>query len=502
MKLRFEPETRRILELVQLLKPEGQAVYLVGGAVRDLVLGRPVKDLDFCLGSGSLELANAVRRELHAAGFTLDDERQTARVILHQGKPSETLLDFVSFSGDSLLDDLNHRDFTVNTLSIDLADLETIIDPLSGQQDLQRGILRQASAASLELDPLRALRGVRMRLDYGLQPDAATAAAMRQAGSRLGRVSGERVRDELIKILSLPGVAKNIAVLDEYGLLEAACPQVGVLKELPAIAPHIHSLWQHTLVLLDYLEAVVNFSLGKRAQSEAYKIDELLTALTPYAEGLEAHFSRPIQAGRPRYLLFYLAGLYHDAGKPASQGSKPDGSPHFYGHPKLGAEMANGLAEALLLGREEQDYLVKLVANHMRVHLLAYDGGAISPRAIYRYYKDLGSAGVDVALMSICDTLAARGEKLSEQTWHQELDATLTMLTAWFDQPTQMVRPQKLVTGDDLMKQFGLPPSRLLGELLEAIREAQVSGQVKDSAAAYRFAAEYLKEHERNTDAS
>jgi poly(A) polymerase len=500
MNHQFDLETRHVLEAVHALVPGAQKAYLVGGALRDLMLGRSVRDLDFCLKSGSLEWAGAVRRTFRAGGFTLDDERQTARVFLDFGHSQKFTLDFVSFFGSDLEQDLKNRDYTVNAMALDLDDLQTLIDPLGGQSDLKAGILRQASQLSMLLDPLRALRGVRMQLDYGLRPEPATGQTMRAAVAELRAVSAERKRDELLKIMELPGVTNALRVLDEYALLDAIFPQIGILKQLPAIPPHIHSLWEHTLATIDLLEQVVGFVNGQEAKDISPFLQNLLVNLSPYREELAQHLNRPIQADRHRYLLLYLAGLYHDIGKPASQGKKTDGSPHFHGHEELSAKIAADLGTALALGKEESDYLCKVVGNHMRVHLLAHGGTPISKRAIYRYFRELGSAGVDVAVISFCDTVAARGEAISRDHLQRELNATLKLLEAWFKRPAELVQPQKIVTGNDLMQALDLPPSPILGEILEAIREAQVTGLVSDYAAAIRFARSYLADHERIDD--
>ncbi len=168
MNLLPNERSRRIFEIVLASLPAPMPVYLVGGAVRDRLLDLPVNDLDFVVPSNSLQLARTLRRKLGAAGFTLDDERQTARLILEQGQPSELILDFVSFTASSLFEDLSNRDFTINTLAVALDQPDVLIDLLGGERDLRERRLRAASARSMELDPLRVLRGVRLSLAYHL----------------------------------------------------------------------------------------------------------------------------------------------------------------------------------------------------------------------------------------------------------------------------------------------------------------------------------------------
>jgi len=247
MKLLPDERTHRIFETVLASLPVPMPVYLVGGAVRDSLLGLPVNDLDFVVPSNSLQLARVVGRKLGAVGFTLDDERQTARLILEQGKPSELILDFVSFTGSSLSEDLSNRDFTINTLAVALDQPDKLIDLLGGERDLREGRLRAASVHSMDLDPLRLLRGVRLSLAYRLNIEPETFGLMRNSVSSLVNVSGERIRDEIFKILEHEDLELAFQQFDALELTEQVFPELSAVKQIPAYPPHVHDLWKHTL---------------------------------------------------------------------------------------------------------------------------------------------------------------------------------------------------------------------------------------------------------------
>ena len=171
-------------------------VFAVGGAVRDILLHKTIRDLDFVLAHGSIKLAKAVKKHFQGVWYTLDDEHQTARVILNQGEPDEKVLDFTSFVGESLDADLLQRDFSINAMAIDLDDPNLLIDPLNGRQDLAGRILRLTNPKSLLSDPLRVIRGIRMIRFYNLSESIEILDSMRVAVLELGKISGERVRDE------------------------------------------------------------------------------------------------------------------------------------------------------------------------------------------------------------------------------------------------------------------------------------------------------------------
>ncbi|MFZ3069878.1 MAG: HD domain-containing protein [Anaerolineaceae bacterium] len=493
MNLLFSSEAWRVIEAINVCKPPDLPVYLVGGAVRDLILGKPVKDFDFVCPSQSLQLAQRVKKKLGAVGFTLDDERQTARLILNQGSEDELILDFVSFVGNSLKEDLSNRDFTINTLVIDLDQPDQVIDLLNGQQDLRERRLRAASAASMQLDPLRVLRGARLKLAYDLEIEPETGLLIRQSAPELARVSGERIRDELFKILDLPNVWCAFTLLDDLGSLTQIFPELQEVQAVPALKPHVHSLWEHTLKVIEYLEIILGMGELGTAESSNVFWGVLRPKLAPYLSRLEVHFNRPIQAKRPRKSLFYLAALYHDVGKPLTQTRSEDGRYHFYGHDQTGSGVVLARAQALMLGHEEVAYLSTLVSQHMRVHFYNKSANVLSDRAIYRYYRDLGEAGVDVALISLADILAAYEDTLPMEKWQHEIDAVIALLEAWFSRREAVVAPDKWLDGDEIQTIFDLKPGPLLGKILAELQEAQASGEVKDRQTALIFVAEYLR---------
>jgi len=499
MKLLPDERTHRIFETVLASLPVPMPVYLVGGAVRDSLLGLPVNDLDFVVPSNSLQLARVVGRKLGAVGFTLDDERQTARLILEQGKPSELILDFVSFTGSSLSEDLSNRDFTINTLAVALDQPDKLIDLLGGERDLREGRLRAASVHSMELDPLRLLRGVRLSLAYRLNIEPETFGLMRNSVSSLVNVSGERIRDEIFKILEHEDLELAFQQFDALELTEQVFPELSAVKQIPAYPPHVHDLWKHTLQVARYLAVIRDYiQLGKLPDANQF-LREACTMLSQYAESLRETWSVPLQGGRSRWSLLLLAALYHDSGKPAAQTTDAAGRIRFIGHERISADLIANRAQALMLGRGEVDYLRQLTANHMRLHFFSKEGTQLSDRACYRYFRDLRETGVDAVLLSLADMLAAYEDTLEPAKWQRELGAALTLLDAWFSRREQVVEPRMLLDGDDLQHEFGLEPGAIIGELLAQLREAQASGEVYNRAGAVLFVREIL--HNKNVHA-
>ncbi len=212
--------------------PRGSAdveLYLVGGAVRDAMLGRLSLDLDFAAPADGIRLARRVADVLEADVFPLDDVRDTGRVIVTLADGLREKLDFATYRGDSLEDDLRHRDFTVNAMAVDLRSM-SLLDPLGGAADLRAGKLRACAETSMCDDPIRVLRGIRLAAGLGFQIDPSTRQAMKSAAPLIEGISPERVRDELFHILEGPQASASVRALDMLGVLRHILPELEAMK--------------------------------------------------------------------------------------------------------------------------------------------------------------------------------------------------------------------------------------------------------------------------------
>lgn len=496
----IDPEVLELFNTIQSLAAE-QPVYLVGGAVRDLLLRQNPKDLDFVLPNGSIALAKTVKKALHGVWFALDDERQTARVLLNSGTPRERVLDFVSFTGTSLEEDLRHRDFTVNAMAILLTNPQKLIDPLNGKEALNSGQLRVASAESIQLDPLRALRSIRLMRKFSLKPDAMTAQLIAGGAAGMVSVSGERVRDELIKLLEIPDFAESLRLMHELKLLEPIFPNIEEVLSLERISPHVYDLWGHTLQVILYTESLLAGQNPTPAHDHSgLNLQLAIEKLKPYQARISEDLELPLQADRKRRSLLLLAVLYHDVGKASSRTLMPDGRLHFREHPTKGSALVADFCSRMLFGTEEGKYLQLMVAQHMRIHLLAKPEDPISRRAIYRYFQELGRFGVDLALLSLADMLAAYEQTIDPARWQRELDVTVQLIDAWYAKRSEVINPPKLLDGNDLARHFALKPGPLLGVLLASLREAQAEGRVTTEQEAVAFCQQIIEAKSKESD--
>ena len=477
--------------------PADQEIYLVGGAVRDLLISRISPDFDFALPSNGIALARKVANVLNAAFLPLDDERDTGRVVVTAVDGAHTFLDFATYRGANLEEDLRARDFTINAIAYNLRD-GTIIDPLEGGNDLRTKLIRACSKTSLSDDPVRILRAIRQAAAFGLHIDKNTRELMKQSADQLGRISPERLRDEVFKILKGPKPDTAMRALEMLGVFPYLMPELMAMKGVEQSEPHMYEVWTHTLAVLDYLDQIIS---ALRVGYEAEKTNDMFTGLLTlrlgrYREQIAQHFAKPLNVDRSMRSLLFFAALYHDVSKPETKTVEESGRIRFFNHDMQGAEIAAQRARAFNLSNDEIERLRIIIKNHMRIHSFAdrieSEKQTPSRKAIYRFFRDSGAAGVDLVLLGLADVRATRVHALTIETWNIYLDVARILLENYWERPQEIIAPPRLLDGNELMKELSLKPGPLVGQLLESIRENQAAGKIENREQALAFAHEEL----------
>ncbi len=484
-----------IFDRVRAEIPSGLKVYLVGGAVRDVLLSRPIHDLDFAFSGNVLKLSRRLADTLDGAYFPLDVDRGTARIVLFLPDGYRQILDFAALRGPDIEADLRGRDFTINAMAIALDEPHELYDPLGGAADLRARLLRACSPSSLKDDPLRILRGVRLAAAFNLKIVPETRQLMKKASDLLPGVSAERLRDELFHILATARPAASIRALKILGSLPYLLPELQALEGVKQSPPHMWDVWEHTLNVLNNLELLFSVLavLPDQDKSANWTMGLVSMRLGRYRAQLAEHFSDSgLNLDRSVVGLLMLAALYHDIGKPSTRLVEADGRIRFIEHEQVGAKIALQRGKELRLSNPELERLRLIVQHHMRPLFLANTGQTPSRKAIYRFFRDTGAAGVDICLLSLADTLATYGPGLPQDRWAAQLEVVRTLLEAWWDHPQESVSPAPLVDGHVLISEFGLQPGPQIGALLELIREAQAVGEIGDPDAARAFIREQL----------
>ena len=470
--------------LAPLLSNQRHPVYLTGGAVRDALLGRESKDLDFAVADRAVKLAFKVADALGVPAYVLDRQRDVGRIVLQ-----DTVVDLARFRGADLKSDLQGRDFTINAMALPVGAVTAagVIDPTGGRADLAARCIRLAAATALVDDPLRAIRAVRfaVNLDFTLLPE--TEAALRAAVGSLANVSPERIRDELLKLLGGPAPAAGLLRLHDLGLLAEVLPEAAALAHVTQSAPHRFDVFTHTARVLDWLVRLEPIWLADGDGG----LPGLALRLAPFREQLRAHALRIEEGGISGWLLLRLGAITHDWGKPAVRAEEETGRVRFIGHEAAGEPLARRRLQQLKLSNRAVQRVGLIVGRHMRPLQLARVE-RLTRRAVYRYFRETGDSGIDIALLALADHLGTYDGTGDEPAWSRLVALVEQLFRYRFEAYETVVKPPPLLTGSDLMRALDLPPGPQIGRLLAAIEEAQAVGEVADADAALSLARRLL----------
>ncbi len=447
----------------------GKPAWLVGGAVRDRALGRPLTDLDLVVDGDPEQAARAIAKVAgKAACFALSEEFGAWRVV---SRDRAWQADLERLRGGSLEADLEMRDFTINAIAEPIEGGASI-DPLGGMEDLSARRLRMAGPQAFADDPLRVLRLVRIAVEMDLEPDEQTSAAARMHARRLGRVSAERVFMELRRTLSSPRARHGIELLDGLGAMAVVLPELAALKGIEQSRFHHLDVYGHTLEVLDRtieLQADPGAILGEE-----------------HAADLRALLDESLADELTRGEALRWGALLHDAAKPLTRGVRPgDGRVTFIGHDVAGAELARTVLERLRASERLRAHAAALVRNHLRLGFLVHEPQPLARRTVYGYLHACDPVEVDVTLLSVADRLATCGDNAQ-----RAIDAHLAVARAMLRDALRWRAegpPRPPVRGDELAAELGIPAGPRLGELLGELAEAQYAGEIatREQALAY-----------------
>lgn len=434
------------LKVIQALMQPGEQLFLVGGAVRDALLSKPNQDLDFVCAGDPRIIGRRLAEKLSGAFFMLDEERNACRVIAKNELGGRVVFDFTQMRGQSLGEDLQERDFTINAMAVEIDNPVEIIDPLHGERDLFEKCLRPCSVTSFSDDPLRVIRAVRYSVKYDLMIEPSTLGLLKSAVGNLSLVSRERKRDELFKILELKTPWLSLDLLAQHNILTQL--SLGNLPER-----------QLAFSRLKYFDAI-STSLVEEKSGEGnkdFKINSFVSLFSASKLFLRDRLCQVNQSERSIRALDGLIALIWDLDE---------------------AEAATA-AEGLALSREEQEQIsVSLkykccILDHFSSHKIP------DRKFIYRYFQVLGSAGLDVAVLTLVEAAVNQAVDWNEAQWSELVLFCHKLVETWFVNP-DYVNPKLFITGRDLMFEFDIPQGPRIGQLLDGLREEQAIGSIQN----------------------
>lgn len=462
-----------------------QPLYLVGGYLRDFLLGRqnPEPDFDLVAPRDFQTLARRWADESRGSLVVMDDA--SYRVVFdRQGQRWQW--DFAGLRAPTIEEDLRLRDFTVNAIAWPIGIVGAqravpLLDPTNGLADLAAGTIRMVYDKAFQDDPVRLLRAVRFVAQLGFTLEVNTRDRIIQEKNLLEKSAGERVRDEFFKILAGQGVVEHIKLMDGLRLLSVLIPEVEQMKLVKQGPPHYLPLWEHSLETLKWMETILDENVGAYCNTPLPK----------------EHYREIIEGSITRREVILLAALFHDIGKPATRTVDEEGKIHFYEHQHIGEDLIRRLAKDFKLSKRAQEILHLAVRGHMRPFYLTestHDPEEVTPRARARFFRQLKDVGLDVLLISLADLIATYGPDDKEDIdFHRSFIAM--MMEHYFGKHLA-AQKAPLLLGRDLLEHFRLSPGPYLGFLLDKISEAQEEGLVVTKVEALRYLEENLKEWE------
>jgi poly(A) polymerase len=457
---RFAPVLEELAPIAERFAAAGRRLYLVGGAVRDLLAGDLAGDRDLTTDARPQEVKELLRGWADAL-WTQGERFGTIGARHDRPDGSALTVEITTFRGeryaedsrkpdvtfaDTIEADLARRDFTINAMALELLGGDAaLVDPFGGMADLAAATLRTplAPEISFDDDPLRMLRAARFIARFGLQPMPELVAAVHSLGHRLTIVSAERIRDELDKLIVVDRPSAGLWFLVDTGLAEHFLP------ELPALRLEHDPIHRHKDVLSHTIAVVENVDRG---------------------------------FGDFDFRITRLAALFHDVGKPRTRGYQPGKGTTFHHHDVVGARMARARMEALRYPTVDIDAVSELVFLHLRFH--TYKMGW-SDSAVRRYVRDAGDLLVELNVLTRCDCTTRDERKAARLARRMDdLEARITELAA--EEELQAMRPE--LDGNEVMSHLGIGPGRAVGEALAFLLEIRLDeGEIGHDEAVARL---------------
>ena len=464
----------RLDELRAPLAPVGEQAWVVGGGVRDALLGRPVADVDLAIATDARDAAIDLAKAHRATRFALSDAFGAWRV--HGGSLPFTV-DITPIQGGGLTEDLSRRDLTVNALAYPVAGGE-LVDPHGGRRDLDARILRMVGPTVLRDDPVRLARLARLACQLGFAVDPDTRLRARMDAGAITLSAPERVADELRRIARLRDAWRGFEWLDDLGVLGVIVPELEEGRGLEQTPYHHKDVLGHTLEVIEHACAI-------RADPRDVFRGNAVRVATVLDEPLADEVTRG------EALIF--AALFHDMAKPATYAVTPEGRTTFFHHDRRGAEMASEWCLRYRTSTRFRETVALCVRRHLALGFMVHQQ-PLSLRQIDRYLRVTAPAQVELMVLSVADRLATNGPRTTPMQITRHL-AVARDLAQWHFALVDRGPVRPILNGAQLADLLDRPAGRWTAELLEALREEQLVGRVVNVDQARAFAEDWWSAH-------
>ena len=433
--------------------------YLVGGIIRDSLIGKSSVDRDIAI-KGAEEFAHKIANKFDGTFITLDSVNKIFRVVL----PDKTnFLDISEIEGSTIEEDLKRRDFTINAIAYDLKN-DKFIDTTGGINDLENKVLRHISDKNFEDDPLRILRGFRFFSTTGFRMTEELESTISKYAHFILKPAPERINYELMKLLGGKYAAETLLKMNEFGILEELFPFVKEMKQVPPNTHHHLDLLHHVVETVRQIEIQYENLTGE----------------------VKEHLQKVDFGGFPRINHLKLAGFMHDIGKFSCWTIEENGRHRFIKHADIGAELAIPFLKKMKFSKKQIEYITCMIKNHI------YPSGVITApelndKVIMRYIRKMENNVIDNIILAKADRLSARGVDVTEEMINSNLNGLDKLLNFYLNKKDSLKPLPKLLDGNEIMELLSIKQTPLLGKIIADIKEAQLNGEIITKEDAINF---------------
>lgn len=441
-----------ILDLQDALLDSEEEIYIVGGPVRDAFLRRPIHDIDIVTPQNAIRLAKEIANAFNGDVFVLDAERGIARA-LYSYNGQDITVDVSKYRGKDLLQDLTDRDFTFNAVAVNLiGDLNSVIDPLHGIDDLKARTLRRCSPSSIKDDPIRGLRAVRQGVQFATRIEPETLHDIRANAHLITQTSPERIRDEFFKCLKLEKVTTALRVARSLGLLKAIFPAIDSSAD--------DAIWNATLARLESVHQIIQTFSTTRTDNTVNRFTSgmIVVGLDKFRKSLLEHLNTSYPESRTLSQIILFTGLV----------------PVFVNEDNP----LTDLVQQLRLSNAEKAHITG-VLEALNSTIYHENPDSITILEGHRFWYKHREAGISACLLSMGTYLSQFQQSFDQDHWVEMIESTEKLYDWYFNHYDSVVDPPLVIDGNVLMGELEIPRGPKIGEYLTLIREAQVQDLVK-----------------------
>ena len=436
--------------------------YLVGGSVRDFLMGKTFVDRDIAIKDAE-NFAKKLAEKFNATLIVLDPEYKIYRLVLEDKINYLDISEIQGGTNATIEEDLVRRDFAMNAIAINLSNGE-IIDPFGGKIDIDNRIIRHIKDINFEEDPLRILRAFRFASTTGFELSEEIKACINKYKHLLFAPAKERINYELMKLFGGKCTARVLLLMDEFGILEEIFPQVIEMKKVPPNTHHHLDLFHHVVETVRNIE-----KLCENASEEE-----------------KEHLDSVDFGGFHRINHLKLAGFLHEIGKFSTWTIEESGRHRFIKHDDVGAKMCISFLHDLKFSKKQIDYISSMIKNHIYPSNVI-DAPELSEKVMMRYIRKMEVNVIDNIILAKADRLSARGEVITEEIVRENIDGLDKLLKFYLERRETLKPLPKLLDGKEIMEIKKINQSPELGRIIAELKEAQINGDVNTKEDAIDF---------------